>query len=73
MKFCDFLSEMTEQEQEDYAIKCGTSYLYLRNHLKVASRIPRPKLMRALWENSGGKVSREELHDHFLPISEAAA
>lgn len=73
MTFSEFLSEMNEDELTAYAERCETSVLYIRNHLKGASRVPRPKLMAALWQNSTGKVSREEVHNHFFPIQTSAA
>lgn len=73
MKFTEFLESMNEQELEAYANRCETSVLYIRNHLRGASRVPRPKLMNLLWQNSDGCVSREELHDHFLPLADNAA
>lgn len=73
MKFYDFIAELNESELESYAAKCGTTARYIRNHLKLAKKVPRPALLNALWQQSGGKLSREDIHDHFMPAEVSAA
>lgn len=72
MKFKDFISSMSDAQLDAYALRCGTSANYLRGHLKGGTRVPRAKLLNALWQNSKGKVSKQDVFEHFLSPKIAA-
>ena len=62
-----YLGTLTPPEQSSYAARCGTSIGYLRKALSKKQRFD-GALVRKLWEESGGVVSREELRaDIFGP------
>lgn len=65
MTFPEFINGLTEAEQDAYAERCGTTGNYLRAHLKGASRVPRPDLMKKLAAESHGSVTRDQIFRHF--------
>lgn len=67
MKLREYIESLSQEEQDEYAIRAGTTGNHLRMHLKHARKIPRLDLMMGLWEGSKGRVSRQEVLDHFYP------
>ncbi|HCA5259967.1 hypothetical protein NQ999_15115 [Acinetobacter baumannii] len=65
MKFRDFILNMTPYELEEYAKAVGTTCGYLKTHLLYGYKEPRKNLRKALAEQSGGKVSEQEVLQHF--------
>ena len=73
MKLLDYINGMTEEEQNCYAERCGTTGGYLRAHIKHARKTARKELMEALARESEGKVSDYEVFQHFFSSSSSAA
>lgn len=75
MTLSKYISGLSEAEQDAYAERCGTTGKYLRGHIKCATRVPRPALMRALAAESHGVVSLDDVLRHFelLDSEESAA
>ncbi|MDM9639327.1 hypothetical protein [Acinetobacter nosocomialis] len=65
MKFRDFILKMTPDELKQYAKAVGTTSGYLKTHLLYGYKEPRKNLRKALSEHSGGKVSEQEILEHF--------
>lgn len=65
MKFRDFILNMTPDELNQYAKATGTTTGYLKTHLLYGYKEPRKNLRKALAEHSGGKVSEQEVLQHF--------
>ncbi|MCK0153880.1 hypothetical protein MWU49_09205 [Alcanivorax sp. S6407] len=65
MTLYEYIDGLTEAEQDAYAGRCGTTGKYLRGHIKGATRIPRPALMKALSVESSGEVSLDDVFRHF--------
>jgi len=68
-KFRHFLNDMSEEQLQDFAARCGTTPAYLMVQLRRAYKVPRRDFMAALVLNSGGRLSRDDLLDHFYPES----
>lgn len=75
MTFREFFSSLSELEQEVYARRAGTTANYVRTHLmsKPPRKTPRRRLLLALAQESGGKVSQVEVLAHFFPQDGHAA
>ncbi len=75
MTLFEYIDGLDEAEQDAYAMRCGTTGKYLRGHIKFATRIPRPTLMRALSAESKGAVTLDDVFRHFglLDPSRSAA
>jgi hypothetical protein len=73
MTFNDFYKSMSPEELSDYADRCGTTVLYLKHQLRRANKVPRNILLNNLWQESGGKLSRQDVLDHFFPKTEKVA
>ena len=75
MSLSQYISGLSEAEQDAYAERCGTTGKYLRAHIKGATRTPRPGLMRALAAESHGAVSMDAVLSHFglLDTEDSAA
>lgn len=75
MSLSQYISGLSEAEQDDYAARVGTTGKYLRGHIKFATRIPRPALMKALANESHGQVTTDDVFRHFglLDSEEPAA
>lgn len=67
MKFSDYYKSLDEKGKEDFARRVITTTKYIEIKLLPRRSIPRDELMRALWEQSDGNVSREEVLEHFYP------
>ena len=67
MQFDQYIDSLEPSHLAAYAKKCGTSVLYIKNHLRGASRVPRPTLLNKLWQHSQGKLTRQDVLDHFFP------
>ncbi|MDC5522404.1 hypothetical protein ACT43R_02925 [Acinetobacter baumannii] len=65
MKFRDFILNMTPDELDQYAKAAGTTSGYLKTHLLYGYKEPRKNLRKALAEQSSGKVSEQEILQHF--------
>lgn len=65
MSYRDFLIELDEAQLDAYAKRAGTTTAYIRCHLIAARRIPKPKLMRALWRSTDGKCAWGDVIEHF--------
>lgn len=70
MTFNDFYKGMDQDELKAYADRCGTTVLYLKHQLRRANKVPRADLLNALWEQSRGKLTRQDVLDHFYPSAE---
>lgn len=71
--YLEFIKNLSETELEDYASRCHTTAGYLLAHLKHARKIPGRDLLNALWQESGGRVTRQMILDHFYPEEKAAS
>lgn len=67
MSFDDFYKSMAPEELESYAERCGTTVLYLKHQLRRANKAPRLNLLNSLWRESDGKLTRQDVLDHFFP------
>ncbi|MCP4597830.1 hypothetical protein [Neptuniibacter sp.] len=65
--FAQFISDMNDQELEQYAEQCVTTRRYISEQLVPGKKVPRQELMSRLIENSKGQVARDDLLDHFYP------
>lgn len=65
MKLQEFLKSLDEKELEDYAARVGTTSKYIRAHVMAASRGASLRFMRALANESGGKVTLMEVLMHY--------
>ncbi|SDF69188.1 hypothetical protein SAMN05216571_101236 [Onishia taeanensis] len=65
MKLRDYLKSLSDSQIEGYADRVGTSSKYLRSHVMGASRGASLKFMRALANESGGKVQLLEVLEHY--------
>ena len=72
MTLLEYINSLSEADQERYAVRCGTTLKYLRGHIKGATRIPRPALLRALSAESGGAVGFDSVLEHFGLVPTAA-
>ena len=73
MTFRDFYSSMSPGELEKYAGRCGTTVLYLKHQLRRANKTPRRALLDSLWRESEGKLTRQDVLDHFFPVDDSRA
>jgi DNA-binding transcriptional regulator YdaS (Cro superfamily) len=60
-KLRQFLNQNTPQFQEAFAIRCGTTIGYLRKAIST-NELLNPKLCVNIERESGGFVTRKELH-----------
>lgn len=60
-QFDEFYLSLSPDEREAYADASGTTPGYIQTHLIHARKWPGDDLVRALADNSKGKVSREAL------------
>ena len=67
MKFNEFIASKSDDDLQAYAQRCGTTVFYLKNQLKNAYKTPRNRLLNALWQESNGELSRDEVMQHFFP------
>lgn len=65
--FSQFVNQMSEAQVEAYAARCLTTPRYIVVHLKHGSKVPRGELMVRLVQESGGKVARDDVLNHFYP------
>ena len=65
MNFYDYIKSLTESELQDYASRCSTTPDYIKVHLVYGTKIPRPPLLRALALESDGKLSIDDVLNHF--------
>lgn len=70
MRLSDFIAGMTREQQDEYAVRCGTTGIYLRTHIVPARKECRKELREAMAEQSGGAVSLLEVLDHFGMLPE---
>lgn len=68
-QFKQFLSALNDDQLNDFAQRCGTTYSYLMVQLFHGYKIPRRDLMASLALNSGGALTRNDLLDHFYPAA----
>lgn len=72
MKLLDYINKLSEEEQNQYAEKAGTTGSYLRAHIKHARKIARPSLIEGLAAASNGDVSQSEVVEHFYASKKTA-
>ncbi len=65
MRLADYIQSLSPEAREVYARRCGTTPSYLRIHIITAKKEPRRALREALARESEGKVSLEEVLEHF--------
>lgn len=70
MTFYKFIASKSDDELTEYAKRCNTTIAYLKNQLKNAYKVPRGPLLNALWMQSDGQLSREDVMNHFFPTPE---
>lgn len=73
MKLSDYINSLTDEQRAEYALRCGTTDNYLRVHVVRATKECRKRLREALASESQGKVTLEEVLQHFGIIPEKAA
>lgn len=73
MSFAKFVKSLSRPELEAYAQRCGTTANYITVHLLHATKEPRKKLREALANESDGKVSLNEVLQHFSMIEPQSA
>lgn len=66
MSLRTFIDSLSEEEQDAYAERCGTTGRYLRTHIKYARKFCRPELQRLLADESYGAVTLDEVQEHFF-------
>jgi hypothetical protein len=66
-KFRKFFLGLSLQEQDAYAKRAGTTVNYIRTHLVYVPprKTPRPPLLRALAYASSGRLSLDDVLEHF--------
>lgn len=62
----NYINSLALEDQESYAIRCGTTIGYLRKAISKRHRMD-GALVRQLDENSGGVVSRADLRPDIWP------
>ena len=65
-KFKTFITSLSKEEREEYAVRAGTTFFYLNIHLRNARKVPRRPLLKRLAEASNGQCSYEDVVDHFM-------
>ncbi|RAH37430.1 hypothetical protein [Halomonas sp. SL1] len=65
MKLREYLKSLDERQLERYAARVGTSSKYLKSHVMGASRGASLKFMRALANESDGKVRLLDVLVHY--------
>ena len=65
MTLIDYINSLSAAERAAYATRCGTTVNYLLIRLRYARREPRPRLRRALADQSNGKVTYADVLAHF--------
>jgi len=73
MKLPEYIKSLSDDELIAYAQRCGASAKYIRSHIYYSRREPRKALREALARESQGKVSLQEVLDHFGIGSASAA
>ena len=73
MRFAEYFLGLDEAQRTAYAERAGTTTEYIRAQLVRAKKVPRRDLFDALIQASEGRVTREELLDHFYPPRPLAA
>lgn len=71
MKLSEYVTSLSEAEQDSYAEACGTTGKYLRAHILYARKECRKALREKLAAKSCGKVSLTEVLQHFGIIPES--
>jgi hypothetical protein len=69
MNLLSYFKGLTEEQQNAYAVSCGTTLKYLTTHIMRARpyKTARPDLISALAKQSRGAVSYDEALAHFYP------
>jgi DNA-binding transcriptional regulator YdaS (Cro superfamily) len=68
MELKDYLTSLAGAEKRvQFADVCGTTAGHLRNCI-YERKNPSPALCVAIWRNSGGKVTRQELRSDWAEI-----
>lgn len=65
MKLRDYIDQLDSAQLKAYAERCGIAVSYLRLHVKYASKDPSVSLLKSLTLQSEGRVSLEEVLEHF--------
>lgn len=66
-----YLATLTPDEQAAFAVRAGTTLGYLRKALSVQPRLD-GALVRRLWVESDGAISRHDLRPDIWPLKDAA-
>lgn len=74
MKLSDYIKSLSEDALASYAERCKSTPAYISNHILHARKEPRKLLREALSRASEGKVSHQEVLEHFgISNTESAA
>ncbi len=65
MKLSEYIKSLDSTGLESYAQRCNTSPAYIASHIFYARKEPRKALREALARESQGRVSLQEVLDHF--------
>jgi len=71
--FKKFWIELTDVEKEDYANRVGTTAQHISAHWVSARKVPRRKTIAKIVKEAHGKLTREDVLDHFYKIDEVDA
>ncbi len=64
MKYLNYFFGLDQQQQQQYALRCGTTLAYLTTHIfvnKSRRKIPRRNLIDSLWKNSRGAIDLDDV------------
>lgn len=65
MKLRDYIGSLSPEQADEYAARCGTTTNYLTTHIRYATKEPSVKLIKALAQGSEGRVSMNEVLEHY--------
>ena len=64
MKYLNYFTSLSKEDQDSYAVRAGTTGAYLRTHVfapKERRKIPRPDLIKKLADATKKKVSFDDV------------
>ncbi len=66
-KFRSYWLSLDIKQRHEYATRSGTTASYIANQLLGKRRNPKTETKIKLVKASGGKITREDILDHFYP------
>lgn len=65
MKLDAYIKSLSDDDLKAFAERCESTVAYISNHVYYARKEPRKALREALSRESQGKVSPQEVLEHF--------